>query len=172
MSSSGSVETIKEEWRRSGPSGQSQHLSCAGRGTSSGETTTCDHRIHLFSPHRALVWNNKDISYKHQVLLYHMWFGDGDVTVGQMFNQNDFLSHAEQFTPYRLLSVVSYLKTQSSLIMSYWTKPAYTLLMSSNSTEKTQPGQIKTICSWHPQHMRLLLNYIQLFFFAMLCFGG
>lgn len=49
----------------------------------------------------------------------------------QMFNQNDFLSHAEEFTPYLLLSAVSYLKTVITHVLLNQTS----LLMSSNSTE-------------------------------------
>lgn len=53
--------------------------------------------IYFIQPHKYLIWNNKDILYKHKSLFMEYWFNNSIVLVDQLFNRNGLLFTYEEF---------------------------------------------------------------------------
>ncbi len=52
---------------------------------------------HNFTPHSYLIWNNKNLLYKHKSLFFLNWFKNGIVFVSQLFNQNGSICNYSEF---------------------------------------------------------------------------
>lgn len=52
---------------------------------------------HNFSPHSYLIWNNKDILYKHKSLFKEYWFQNNIIWVDQLFNKDGLLFTYKEF---------------------------------------------------------------------------
>ena len=52
---------------------------------------------HNFSPHKYLIWNNKDILFKHKSLFIEYWFNNNIVYVAQLFNRDGLLYSYNEF---------------------------------------------------------------------------
>lgn len=58
---------------------------------------------HNFSPHRCLIWNNKDIKYKNKTLFFDYWFRNNIILVTQLFRPDGvLLSYGEFLDKFKL----------------------------------------------------------------------
>lgn len=52
---------------------------------------------HNFSPHKCIIWNNKDIRFKNKSFFFKSWYDNGILLVRQLFNENGNLFNYIEF---------------------------------------------------------------------------